>query len=172
MTGAPARRYTYVGPPELRSPARRGAEGRTIHDSTDLTAWLSERGPAESAEPFTFVVALDGLLRLAPRRSEHVSCAGGGDVLAAGEVGFSRATGPWAVHEVSNQSTGYCPDLDSWQAVARALELAGVGHPGRFTHAVVFRRCEECGERSIVREGDFVCVFCGSDLPLAWNAGP
>ena len=172
MTDGPTRVYGYVGPPELRSTVRPDSEGRIIRSAAGLDAWLSGRGPAETSEPFTFVVALDGLLRLAPRRSEHVACAGGADVTAAGEMGFARRAGHWAVDEVTNHSTGYCPDLDSWQAVGRALDRAGVEHPGRFTHEVVFRRCEECGERSIVREADFVCVFCGSELPVEWNAGP
>ncbi|MDT0484186.1 hypothetical protein [Streptomyces doebereineriae] len=172
MNDSPSRVYGYVGPPELRSTVRPDSEGRIIRSAADLDAWLSGRGPAETSEPFTFVVALDGLLRLAPRRSEHVACAGGADVTAAGEMGFARAAGRWAVHEVTNHSTGYCPDLDSWQAVGRAVDRAGVEHPGRFTHEVVFRRCEECGERSIVREADFVCVFCGGELPVEWNAGP
>jgi len=168
----PSRVYGYVGPPELRSTVRPDSEGRIIRSAADLDAWLSGREAAEASEPFTFVVALDGLLRLAARRSEHVACAGGADVTAAGEMGFARRAGRWAVDEVTNHSTGYCPDLDSWQAVGRALDRAGVEHPGRFTHEVVFRRCEECGERSIVREADFVCVFCGSELPVEWNAGP
>jgi hypothetical protein len=161
-----------VGPPGLRSAVRPDSEGRPIRSAADLAAWLSGRGPAERSEPFTFVVALDGLLRLAPRRSEHVACAGGVDVLGAGEMGFTRAAGRWAVDEVTNHSTGYCPDIDSWRAVGRALDRAGVAHPGRFTHEMVFRRCEGCGERSIVREDDFVCVFCGGELPIDWNAGP
>ena len=172
MNDGPRRVYSYVGPPELRSTVRPDREGRTVRAAADLDTWLSGRGPAETSEPFTFVVALDGLVRLAPRRSEHVACAGGADVLAAGEMGFVPAAGRWAVDEVTNHSTGYCPDLDSWQAVGRALDLAGVEHPGRFTHEVVFRLCDECEERSIVREQDFVCVFCGNALPRTWNAGP
>lgn len=171
MKDGPSRVYGYVGPPELRSTVRPDSEGRIIRSAADLDAWLSGREAAETSEPFTCVVALDGLLRLAPRRSEHVACAGGADVPAAGETGFARAADGW-VHEVTNHSTGYCPDLDSWRAVGRALDRAGVEHPGRFTHEVVFRRCEECGERSIVREADFVCVFCGDELPVEWNAGP
>ncbi|MFJ3415037.1 hypothetical protein ACIPN8_01740 [Streptomyces sp. NPDC086082] len=89
--------------------------------------------------------------------------------LDAGEMGFERAAGRWTVQEVSNQSTGYCPRLDSWDAVARALDGAGVGRPTGFTHAVVFRRCVSCREINIVREDDFVCVFCGDDLPGEWN---
>ncbi|MDH6492352.1 hypothetical protein [Streptomyces sp. SAI-127] len=172
MNDSPSRVHGYVGPPELRSTVRPDSKGRIIRSAADLDTWLSGREAAEASEPFTFVVALDGLLRLAARRSEHVACAGGADVTAAGEMGFARRAGRWAVDEVTNHSTGYCPDLDSWQAVGRALDRAGVEHPGRFTHEVVFRRCEECGERSIVREADFVCVFCGSELPVEWNAGP
>ncbi|MFJ4628635.1 hypothetical protein [Streptomyces sp. NPDC088847] len=162
-------RHGYVGPPELLVTVRPGAEGRVVRSAGDLDAWLTGRARAELTEPFTYVVALDGLLRLAPRRSEHVACAGGADVLGAGEVGFERAAGGWTVREVSNQSTGYCPRLDSWDAVARALDGAGVGRPAGFTHAVVFRRCVSCREINIVREDDFVCVFCGDDLPGEWN---
>lgn len=73
------------------------------------------------------------------------------------------------VGEVSNHSTGYCPDVTSWSAVAQALDRAELGRPSGFTHGVVFRACPGCQERNIVREDDFVCVFCGSDLPEAWN---
>jgi hypothetical protein len=166
---AGSRRHRYVGPAELLTAVRPGAEGRVVRSAGDLNAWLAGREKDELAEPFTFVVDLDGLLRLTPRRSEHVACAGGADVLGAGEMGFERAAGLWVVREVSNQSTGYCPHLDSWLAVARALDLAGIGRPPGFTHAVVFRRCETCREINIVREDDFVCVFCGSDLPVDWN---
>ena len=166
---AGGRRHRYVGPAELLTAVRPGAEGRVVRSAGDLSTWLAEREKAELAEPFTFVIDLDGLLRLAPRRSEHVACAGGADVLGAGEMGFEQAAGLWVVREVSNQSTGYCPHLDSWDAVARALDQAGIGRPAAFTHAVVFRRCAPCREINIVREGDFVCVFCGNDLPTEWN---
>ncbi|MET9669268.1 hypothetical protein ABZY19_28455 [Streptomyces sp. NPDC006475] len=167
------RRYRYVGPVELRSLAGPGREGRIIRSVGDLDIWAGERPAAELDEPFTFVVGLDGLLRLAPRRSEHVVCAGGSPVLSAGEVGFRREAGRWTVSDVSNQSTGYCPDISSWPAVARALDRAGlVDRPGHFTHDVAFRRCERCHQLNIVRDDDFVCVFCGADLPAIWNIDP
>ncbi|MFK4548229.1 hypothetical protein RKD29_007825 [Streptomyces tendae] len=72
-----------------------------------------EQPAAELAEPFTFVVGMDGVLRLAPRRSERVSCADGDTLLNAGEVSFTREAGRWTVSKVSNQSTGYCPDVTS-----------------------------------------------------------
>ncbi len=64
---------------------------------------------AELAEPFTFVVGMDGVLRLAPRRSEQVAYAGGNMVLSAGDISFVREPDGWAVSEVSNQSTGVWP---------------------------------------------------------------
>ncbi|WP_256341624.1 hypothetical protein [Streptomyces sp. TLI_105] len=149
-----------------------GSNGCRISSAAEFDDWIAGRSAAELAEPFTFVVSTDGVLRLAPRRSEHVACAGGDMVLSAGEIGFIREAGWWAVGEVSNQSTGYCPDVASWSAVARALNRVGLRRPSSFTHEVVFRRCPDCQEHNIVREDDFVCVFCGSDLPQTWNVDP
>ncbi|MGW4028764.1 hypothetical protein ACWEFL_05470 [Streptomyces sp. NPDC004838] len=170
--GVRGRSYRYVGPVELKTAVRLGSGGRRISSAADFEDWVAERSTAELGEPFTFVVGTDGVLRLAPRRSEHVACAGGAMVLSAGEISFVREAGRWAVGEVSNQSTGYCPDVTSWPEVARALDDVGLGRPSGFTHEVVFRRCPGCQEHNIVREDDFVCVFCGSDLPERWNVDP
>ncbi|MBY8840650.1 hypothetical protein [Streptomyces sp. SP2-10] len=166
------RSYRYVGPVELRAAVRPGDGGRRIGWAADFGEWVMEQSAAELAEPFTFVVGMDGVLRLAPRRSEHVACAGGDMVLSAGEIGFTCEVGRWTVSEVSNQSTGYCPDVTSWSEVARALDAAELRRPSGFTHEVVFRRCPDCQEHNIVREDHFVCVFCGSDLPATWNVDP
>lgn len=131
-----------------------------------------EQSAADLAEPFTFGVGTDGVLQLAPRRSEHVACAAGAMVLGAGEISFVHEASRWTVTEVSNQSSGYCPDVSCWADVARALDAAGLGRPSGFTHEVVFRRCPDCQGHNIVREGDFVCVFCDSDLPAEWNVDP
>lgn len=90
-------------------------------------------------------------------------------MLSAGEMSFREESGRWMVDEVSNQSTGYCPDVGSWSAVADALDRAGFAHPGGFTHGVVFRRCVACQQVNIVREDDFTCVFCDESLPFDWN---
>src|SRR6185503_7650273 len=115
----------------------------------------------------TFVVDREGVLRLADRRSEHVACAGGEEVLSAGEIFFAGRGAE--VVEVSNLSTGYCPEPSSWPAVAHALESAGIAHPGRFTAEMIFRRCTACGERNLVKDEVFVCAICDADLPGAWN---
>ncbi|MEV4137321.1 hypothetical protein AB0J72_34745 [Dactylosporangium sp. NPDC049742] len=155
------RRYEYVGPAELRDLPPVAVA--VIRSRDDLAAWLAARPRGELAEPFTFVVDLGGTLRLAPRRSEHIACAGGEPVLAAGEMGFAA---DWRVDRVSNQSTGYCPDPACWPAVAAALDAAGTPHPGGFTDTVVFRRCTACGQRNIVHDGDFACAVCGAPLPV------
>jgi hypothetical protein len=160
--------HRYVGPAELL--ALVGDHGGVrIGSPGDFAGWVAGRSPGELAEPFTFVVPVDGILRLAPRRSEHVVCAAGAPVLAAGEISFRGGGTAWTVAEVTNQSTGYCPDPVCWPAVAAALGLAGLAHPGGFTVEVVFRCCVACRELNIVRDEDFVCVFCDADLPAAWN---
>lgn len=160
-------RFRYVGDPALRRPPP--DDMVVVRSRTALDAWLATRDRTEVTEPFTYVVDLTGLLRLAPRRSEHVAAAEGDDVLAAGEVTFGHDASGWTVTEVSNHSTGYCPDLDSWEAVAIALDRVRMPRPPGFTHAVVFRRCPVCDERNIVREDDYVCALCDAGLPRAWN---
>lgn len=162
----PARSYGYVGPAGLRVAVQgEGVGAVAVTSVAVLDSWLSGRDRAELAEPFTFVVGLDGFLRLAPRRSEHVACTAGENVLAAGEMSFVRSSGGWAVDEVSNHSTGYCPGPESWPAVGAALDRAGISHPPDFTSTLVFRRCPACGQVNIVREQDFVCAICGAALP-------
>jgi hypothetical protein len=163
------RSYGYIGPADLKSLVSPKGVGQPVESLVEFTAWAHGRATAELDEPFTFVVDLSGRLRLAPRRSEHVVCAGGERVLGAGEIGFERRSEGWAVALVSNQSTGYCPDLESWTAVAEALDRAGFARPDGFTQEVEFRRCPGCSELNVVREGYFVCAFCESDLPAEWN---
>ena len=157
-----ARIYHYVGPVEMLSAVRPLTSGRAVLAREDIPA---------SDEPFTFVVDLEGAMRLAPRRSEHVACAGGKPVLSAGEISFERGPDGLEVIAATNQSTGYCPEPSSWPAVAAALDRIGVPHPGRFTDEFTFRRCPGCGERNLVRDGDFICAVCNAELPAAWNFG-
>jgi hypothetical protein len=164
------RHYRYVGPAEIRAAAAGAASGTAITARDDLTAWMAAHA-SELADDrsVTFVVTIDGVLRVAPRRSEHIACAGGGDVLAAGELVLGRDA---RVVEATNQSTGFCPEPECWNALARALDLAGVPRPPRFTHAIIFRRCNACGQRNIVKDDVFTCGLCDAELPTSWNFGP
>ncbi|MCX4973999.1 hypothetical protein [Streptomyces sp. NBC_00620] len=158
--------YEYVGPPEIKESIRQSG-GFPVRTASDLQEFLASRGPEELNEPFTFIVDTSGVLRLAPRRSEHVACADGCAVWAAGEIGFhqSRNRGQWEVSTVSNQSTGYCPDTESWESVARSLDHAGINHGSGYTHPIIFRCCPSCREWNSVKDSHFFCVFCDNELP-------
>jgi hypothetical protein len=138
------------------------SQGTSIRAASDIA-------PFATGVPLTFVVGVDGILRVADQRSEHVACAGGGEVLSAGELTAVRSGGAFAIIEVSNQSTGYCPEPESWQAVGDALDRAGIAHPGHFTFEAVFRRCPQCHERNLVKDSWFYCAICDGVLPVAWN---
>lgn len=161
--------YSYVGPADIKAAVAASPAGVALTDLDVLAQWHAAQPRDERDEPFTYVIGLDGVLRVAPRRSEHVACAGGSSVLAAGEIAFGTRDGLWAVGSVSNQSTGYCPDVACWPSVAAALDGLGVARPAAFTTEILFRRCPVCGEINVVRDGDLVCVFCDADLPAGWN---
>ncbi|WP_369405606.1 hypothetical protein [Streptacidiphilus neutrinimicus] len=62
------RLYRYIGPTELRGLVRPGGEGCPLVTPGDFEQWVGTRSAEELADPFTFVVDADGVLRLAPRR--------------------------------------------------------------------------------------------------------
>jgi hypothetical protein len=162
------RRFAYVGPTEIRDRALQAPAGVSILSREGLFSWLRDVGVDVAGENgwATYVVALDGSLVVAPRRSEHVACAQGAAVLAAGEVQFS-ARGD--VLEVTNNSTGYCPSEDCWESVRSALDRASLEHPPEFTFLARFRLCPTCGERNLVKDDWYQCALCDAELPLAWN---
>jgi hypothetical protein len=161
--------YLYVGPASIRRAVEGVPAGTCIRSQADLEAWLLQN-PTAFDEGATFIVSLDGLLRLAPRRSEHVACAAGAPVLSAGEMRFAwqkpRAA---VVAEVTNQSTGYCPEPSSFEDVARALRVAGLFAPPTWSWACVFRRCPGCEQLNLVKNDDFTCEACWGALPRERN---
>jgi hypothetical protein len=164
--------YRYIGPAEIKTRVAGCPGGTPISSFATLLAWVRGSGRDDGPDGLvaaTFVIDAGGQLLLADRRSEHVACVGGGPVLSAGEVFFRCDGDEVEVIEVSNHSTGYCPEAESWPAVAAALERICVAHPGRFTREVSFRRCERCGERSVVKDDWYVCGVCGAELPQEWN---
>jgi hypothetical protein len=164
--------YHYVGPAEIKARVVRGARGYRISSLQELLAWARTAGPEPRCDDLvaaTFVIDDQGDLLLADRHSEHVACAGGGPVLSAGEMFFRVEGSCVRVDESSNQSTGYCPEPESWPAVAAVLNRLGVAHAGDFTLQILFRRCNTCGERNVVKDNWFVCGICGSELPEEWN---
>lgn len=164
------KRYHYVGPEEIRRAWEDFPAGSSIRSRADLQTWCSDNADQTDAYGVlwaTFTISSDGILHLASRNSEHVACASGKDVLSAGEIGIDPES--MEIVEITNQSTGYCPEPESWPAVDGACSLAGLDYPDAFTREFIFRKCEICGQRNIVKEGWFVCALCDADLPEQWN---
>lgn len=164
--------YRYIGPPELAEISLEPPARVRVDSAQDVTRWLGESRQtldADHSVVATFVIDMDGQLWIADRHSEHVQCARGQRVLSAGEMTFGLHRGKVEVVEVTNQSTGYCPEPESWPAVAAALEGAGLRGPDGFTSEFLFRRCPECGMISLVKDGCFECAGCANPLPHAWN---
>lgn len=167
-----AKLYRYVGPDCIHSTAAKALPGMRIDSSRNLLNWLRATNQEQNREGLfvvTFVVDQLEALRVSERRSEHINCSGGTPVLSAGEMFFNVADQTIEVVDVTNHSTGFCPEPESWPVVAAALDRLGIQHPGRFTGLVFYRLCSACGQRNIVKDGWLVCGTCGASLPSSWN---
>lgn len=165
-----SRQYHYVGPAEIA--ARIGPPAEPIRSLTQLEQTLQKLSGSRDSRrvvTVTFVIDLAGHLRIADRRSEHVACAGGQAVLSAGELTFAGAADVLEIVQVTNQSTGYCPEPESWPQVAAALRQLTLPLPDNFAPAYHFRRCPACGQVNLVKDAWFVCAICEAELPQAWN---
>lgn len=159
------RAYQYVGPREIAERVGDVPLGHPIFSVADVVACL----PHGDEVIMTFVVDLEGTLRLADRHSEHVACAGGRAVLSAGEITFEINGGEVSVIAVSNQSTGYCPEPESWLAVVNALDRAGLCRPPSWTLECLFRLCPACGQKNLIKDDVFECGICEASLPAEYN---
>ena len=164
--------YEYVGPKDLWELIKTVGKGEKITSLQDVRNWLDSTAQTLNSDnkvTATYVVDLDNHLLLADRHSEHVVCAGGEDVLSAGEMTFTVSDSEIKVTEVTNQSTGYCPEPEAWASVEEALVRAGLENPGSFGREFIFRRCARCGLLNVVKDDWLVCVSCDEDLSQSWN---
>lgn len=155
----PGQVYGYVGPADLLR-HNRGPQSDVAAAGLDHTL----QSLSDEDGFLTFVVTEGGAFRVGPRRSEHVTLAEGRPVLTAGEIWLVPHDQGWRVAEVTNQSTGYCPDPSSWPALADVLDALGIEHPRWWTTEFTFRRCPACGELNVISDGWMVCRACGADL--------
>jgi hypothetical protein len=164
------RLYRYVGPKSIADRVAAAPAGVPVRCAQDVAAWARDSGQylVGGCVTATFVVDAVGQLLIADRCSDHVACAGGRPVRSAGEMTFALGH-EVVVVEVSNQSVGYCPEPESWPAVAEALARAGLEAPDGFALACVFRRCRRCGGLNVVKGGAFECEMCGAELSAAYN---
>ena len=166
-----SRVYSYVGDADPNDPQLFGTERVMVTAGGAFPASLRRAGIEAGATPsaFTFIVDTDGLLWIADWPSKHVVCARGGDVLSAGKITINVEDGRVVVSGVTNMSTGYCPEPASWPSVEAALDRAHLTHPSCFTQEYIFRLCENCGQRNVVKEEDYTCAVCSGKLPQEWN---
>ena len=85
---------------------------------------------------------------------------------------FALADNRVSVIRVSNQSTGYCPEPESWSDVISALRAAGLEPTKGFDPLCEFRRCLKCGSLNLVKCGVFECGMCEAELPREYNCPP
>lgn len=165
------KQYRYVGSSDLLTLLQLPSTRLKVQSAGDIARWIAEtKQPLEhdGSVIVTCIVDLSGHLWINDRHSEHVLCAAGQNVLSAGEMTFSLGDGVEVI-EVTNQSTGYYPEPDSWWAVARALQQVNIPHPNDFTTHFIFRKCEQCGTKNLIKDNWFVCAVCDADLPQMWN---
>ena len=163
--------YSYVGTREIYSQVHPEKAGYPINTPEDVRQWTESTDQEIHFHQIiaTFVITEQGELLINGRHSEHVVCASGNPVLSAGEITFLLQGSELEVSEISNQSTGYCPQPESWTSVERVLDKIGIEHPGHFTQAFDFRKCEQCKHTNLIKDQVFECLICGSKLPEEWN---
>lgn len=164
--------YKYVGADEIRLNTAHLPLGNRILSINDIDNWIRETKQQQDSWGLiaaTFVIDCEGYLRIADRHSEHIACAGGKEVRSAGEVFFQKSKNGLEVAEITNQSTGFCPEPESWQHVVKALDLINIPHPSSFTIEFIFRRCCACNQVNIVKDNLFFCSVCAAKLPQTWN---
>ncbi len=165
--------YSYVGPQAILDRVSSALGGRAIRSANDVRNWIKEshQDVSSCSVIVTFVVDEGGTLLVADRRSEHVACSSGRRVQSAGEMTFT-ISGGLEVESVSNQSVGYCPEPESWPAVAAAISSAGMSCPDSFSPRCEFRQCRKCDNINLIKNEEYTCAICGARLPVEYNVQP
>jgi len=163
--------YFYVGPAEIKTRIHKKYEGNKIKQIKDLQKWIkaSNQKITNGELIATFIINEQKELVVSDRHSEHVVCAGGKNVLSAGEITFSFEKKEIYISEITNQSTGYCPKPTSWEIVEIVLNKLNVAYPKYFTSAFEFRRCLNCQTKNLIKEEIYECAVCNADLDIEWN---
>lgn len=146
--------------------------GKVVYSQKDILDWVADTEQfidETGAVTATFVINIHNSLLISDRHDEHVACAGGENVLSAGEITFIINEKDVEVAEITNQSTGYCPEPASWGAVKEALSKIDIISPSSFTSEFIFRKCIKCSSINIVKEDYFYCAVCNGELPKDYN---
>jgi hypothetical protein len=162
--------YSYIGPESILFRVSSQYSGVTIHNINDLSKWISAKKYDKNEQIIiAYVIDISGKLVVCDRHFEHVQCARSGRVLAAGEIVVQFNNSHPIITGITNQSIGYCPKPESWSAVKQALESIEIEYPDYFTKVCHFRKCENCGEISIIKDDYYICENCNQQLSREWN---
>jgi hypothetical protein len=100
------KQYKYIGPKELLKLVSNTKRGKVISEANDVISWIKERNQELNAMNqviATFIIDMDNRLLVADRHSEHVACAGGENILSAGEMTFELNGNNVEIVHVTNQ---------------------------------------------------------------------
>lgn len=163
--------YPYIGPLELLHAWNERSQRHIIRTIADVDQWITTQATSRHEQRLTasFIIDPTAQLWIADQRSEHVACARGDHVLAAGEITFIFEAGLLVNCELTNQSTGYCPEPSTWSVVQSVLDQIGLPHAGGWATSYDFRRCPACDMINLIKDQWFVCAVCEHELPLEWN---
>jgi hypothetical protein len=160
--------YQYIGAKEILKQIDLEKIGKIISSPNDIKDWIinTQQICDNNNEIIaTFVIDLYENLRINDRRSEHVVCANGENVLSAGEITFEiKKNKIISISQITNQSTGYCPSIKSWNFIEKVLKKIDIEFPDFFTTAFVFRICKNCGNINLIKDSFFVCMNCEKEL--------
>ncbi|WP_338767234.1 hypothetical protein WAF17_05420 [Bernardetia sp. ABR2-2B] len=164
--------YSYVGSQEVFDSVDLKFTGYKISKSEDILNWIKKTAQEliNDSVIATFIINENHELLINDRHSEHVQCAGGKNVISAGEISFLiEGKDKISISEISNQSTGYCPKPESWKFVNEVLSKLEIEYPNYFTVDFDFRFCTNCQTINLIKEHIFECQVCGNDLDSEWN---
>ncbi|WP_338792398.1 hypothetical protein [Bernardetia sp. MNP-M8] len=164
--------YSYVGSQEIFDAIDLKFTGYKILKINDIVSWIEKTSQEliNDSVIATFIINENHQLVINDRHSEHVQCAGGKNVISAGEISFLiEKKDKISINEISNQSTGYCPKPESWKYVEKVLSKIGIEYPNDFTLAFDFRLCTNCQAINLIKEDIFECQVCANNLDSEWN---
>jgi len=162
------KKYQFIGNKEFLKLLKPELIGHCIKSVTDVENWImvtNQKTDMNYEIISTFIIDLDYNLRINDRHSEHVVCANGEPVLSAGEITFElKKSKVIRISQITNQSTGYCPSVKSWDSVKIALNKTKIDFPEFFTTEFIFRICEKCGWINVIKDNYFYCINCENEF--------
>lgn len=164
--------YNYIGPEDLLELITDDVDNTCLKQPSDVLKWIKITGQeldSNKSITATYIVDSDKLMWIGDRHMEHVVCAKGNSILAAGEITFTINQKEIYVSSITNQSTGFCPKPECWKQVTISLNKAKIEHPDNFTIAFEFRRCDSCNTLNLIKDNFYYCSVCDSELPKKWN---